>query len=287
MKQALLIAGIFLFISQLPGQIPQHLEKELDAYNSRIYDALKILNTLPEEEALIKVAKIKTELFEEGESLSKKLERLPDLSADEEASFTQRQMEKPLYKDMVALMSSEEFQNKLFQSEALSREYDELMILMDLEFDSETAASGVSNTNSCSFTVGPGIPNSGLYTVSAEEGEAMGFSDDAGGITIEIYGQARGHEIYISLIVDEAKVGKYNWSSEGQIYIQSQDEEGNEIIQLQNYHEEGFIEIENLGNSGEVIAGNFKGLFFDDMGNSEKPLPVEGNFRVTRMESPY
>jgi hypothetical protein len=283
------ITLLIIGISVLSSQIPDKLIKELDEFNAQIHKALVILNSLPEDKAISELAKMKKDLNEKAGSLSRKMNELPEPTEQQEEAFMEQQMGKKLYKDMMSLLSDPEFNEKILGSSSLSEEYEYLMVLMDLEgeTEAESGEGGLPASVVCSFNVSSDIPNSGLYQVSGDEDNAMGFSDDAGGITIEIFGYAGENEIMISILADEAKPGKYVWTGEGQIYIQSQDEDGNEVIQLQNYHEEGSITLETVGPAGGRIIGSFQGLFFDDMEQTDEPVSVEGQFNVLHFESPY
>jgi hypothetical protein len=280
---------LILFTSLVSAQIPARLISELDAYNEQIYKGLLILKDQPEEKAISELADIKKDLYAKAESLQGEMEKFPELTEEQDQAFMEQQMGKKLYQDMMNLLSDPQFNQKIAASSRLTHEFEELMLLLDLEggSSSESEDEALPESVVCSFTVSPDIPNSGQYQVSSEENNAMGFSDDDGGLTIEIFGNARGNEVLISIIADEASPGKYVWSAEGQIYIQSADEEGNEVIQLQNYHEEGFITLESIGPVGGRIKGSFQGLFFDDMEQTDEPVFVQGQFDVLHFESPY
>jgi len=266
------------------SQIPADLEKDLDSFNAEIYKALSILNSQPEDIALTQISDIKQNLHAKAESLYERLERIPEITPEQEQAFMQKQMEKPLYKDMMTLLSDRDFIQKISNSSRLSNEFEELMAFLDLGEEEIEEDLSLSAASACTFTVSPEIPNSGEYIVSSINNEAIGFSDDTGDLTIEIYGRAKGNEISISLIADEPKPGRYIWSGEGQIYIQSYNEDGNEIILLQNYHEEGYIEIDKIEGVGGKISGRFKGLFFDDLEQTDQPIKVEGEFTVLHIE---
>lgn len=272
----------------LAAQIPAKLVTELDDFNAQVYKALVILNSLPEEKAISELAKMKNDLNKTAGALSRKMNELPEPTEQQEQAFMEQQMGKKLYKDMMSLLSDPEFNEKISGSASLTQEYEYLMLLMDLEGEDGTdSGDELPASVVCSFTVDAEIPNNGMYQVSGDDNNALGYSDDAGGISIEIFGEARGNEMMISIIADEAKPGKYVWTGEGQIYIQSADEDGNEVIQLQNYHEEGSITLESVGPPGGRIKGSFQGLFFDDMEQTEKPVSVKGQFNVLHFENPY
>jgi hypothetical protein len=271
----------------MSAQIPDNLIRQLDEFTAEIYKALVTLNTQPEKIAVNRVQEMKKDLEIKAASLRNEIENVPDLSEEEDEAFMEQQMGKKLYQDLMSLLSNQEFNMKISASTNLSREFEFLMSMLDLGEEEAEEHADVPGSSVCSFAVSGKIPNSGIYNVTGHESEAIGFSDDTGGLTVEIYGKARGNDIAISILADEPKTGKYPWSVEGQIYIQSEDEDGNEIIQLQNYYEEGSIVIENVDPVGGYIEGSFEGLFFDDMEQSDEPVSVKGTFRVNHSESPY
>ena len=68
------------------SQIPASLEKELFQFNSEIYDAIKIINTQNEKDAVAKLVAVKPQLIQKAKSLSAKISKIPELSeADENA----------------------------------------------------------------------------------------------------------------------------------------------------------------------------------------------------------
>lgn len=288
-KKNVFVAMIMLFAGTVNGlaQIPASLEKEIDRYNEKVYEALMILNTEPEADALSQVIEIKKELRAESDRLLPKMEALPELSEEQEQAFMEKQMSKALYQKITDLFSDESYIQKVTGSPGLNKEFTELLEYFDLAASDKEKEPELSESLVCTFTVSPEIPNSGTYNVSANEGEALGYNDDTGSFTIEIYGKARGNDIGITMIADEGKPGKYTWSVEGQIYIQSEDDDGNEIIQLQNHHEDGYVSIESIDKNNGIVKGSFKGLFFDDMEQADQPVTVQGTFAVAYVDYPF
>lgn len=132
-RMRLVIALIILMAgTSAMAQIPASLERELDQYNEKIYKALQILNTEQESAAISKVKGIKDGLAVDCESLLSKLEALPELSEEQDEAFMEKQIAKPLYQNLMILLSDPAFLQKMENSPALMKEYTELMVLMDL-----------------------------------------------------------------------------------------------------------------------------------------------------------
>ena len=284
---AIYLQLIFMLTAiSVSAQVPKSIENDLDKLNEQVLTALKIISTKSENAAINSMAEMKPEIKAFSEALKSRINDLPEITDDEVDTFMEKQLSKQLYKDMMALMADASFNQKISQSTALKKEVEELLAFLDLEDEAAEDEEAITEIVS-TIQVANLIPNSGTYLVTAVEGEAFGAMDDAGYLLIEINGRSRGYEIMINILVDESKSGKQQWGTEGQIYIQCFDDSGNEILQLQNYHHEGYTIIDKWSSPGGIITGTFKGLFFDDMEQTEDPVPVEGKFTILHVEGSY
>ena len=264
------------------SQLPASLEKEVIQFYSDIYDALKIIDTQNEKDAVKKLGEIKPKLTQEAESLSAKLSKMPDLTEAEDDAMMQRMMEKEVINDMMTLLSNPAYIQKLENSPVLQREYDELMLLMDLDAGTEEQ-SALTGSQVCSFVVGAGSPNSGTYVVSALEDEAFAYNDfENEQFVIEIHEE---NYIDIMLIIEKPALGKHPFTMEMQVAIDLSKNGGDDYIGFDNYQEEGggYIQIDRLDDIDGIVSGSFSGLFNDSSTEDDKPVEIEGRFSVKRM----
>lgn len=282
-----LILLVLVFFAGSQGkafsQLPVSLEKELLQFNSDIYDALKILDTQGEKDAVAKLALVKPKLVQAAESLSAKLSKTPDLSEAEEDAWLQRMMENKVFQDMMNLMSNPEFLQKIENSQVLQNEFDELMAIMDMGTDSDDEQVSLSGSQVCSFTVGSGSPYSGTYLVNALEGEAFAYNDaENEQFVIEIHGD---DYIDLMLIIEKPELGKHPFTMEMQVAIDISKNEGDDYVGFDNHQEEGggYIQIDRLDGIGGTVSGSFSGQFNDGSAAYERTVSIEGIFSVKRM----
>ncbi|MCK4992587.1 MAG: hypothetical protein KAS29_18945, partial [Bacteroidales bacterium] len=198
-------------------------------------------------------------------------------------AMTQRMMEKEVFNDMMALLSNPAYLQKIENSPALQREYEELMLLMDLDVGAEEEQPALTASQACSFVVGTGSPNSGTYVVSALEDEAFAYNDfENEQFVIEIHEEAY---IDIMLIIEKPALGKHPFTMEMQVAIDLSKNGGDDYIGFDNYQEEGggFILIDRLDDIDGIVSGSFSGLFNDSSTEDDNPVEIEGRFSVKRM----
>jgi hypothetical protein len=285
MNRTFALALMVLFtgiLNDAISQLPANLEKELIKFNSNIYDALKIIDTQNERDAVAKLEEIKPELRKEAESLSGKLDLIPDLSDDEEEAWIQRMSEQQVIGDLMVLLSNPEFLRKIESSQALQKEFNELMAMMDLVTSMEEVEA-LPGSTACSFVVGPGSPNSGSYVVNAPEDQAIAYDDSENDqFVIEIHGD---NYIDVIIILEKPVTGKHTFTMEMQVAIDISKNEGEEYFSFDNYLEEGggYIQIDRLDGVGGIVSGSFSGQFNDSSTGDDTPVKIEGRFSVKRM----
>lgn len=278
----LIVFFCFYFGNNLFAQISSSLEKELNQFNEEVYKALEILNTQPENVAIPKVAVIKKELMVKAEALRPRLEALPDMTEEEEKAYLQKQMEKPVFKNLMALLSNEEFTRKITEHPKLQKEFDDLMELMDIGFAEDEAAPRAGSPV-CSFSIGSTSPISGTYLVTATEEEAFAYDDvENDQFVIEINGD---NFISVMLIIEKAVTGKHPFSMEMQVAIDISANGGEDYFTIDNYQENGggYIQINRMDKVGGKVEGIFSGLFNDGSTDEDTPVKVEGSFSVKRV----
>ena len=283
-KIAFVLVVLYAGITNITfSQLPASLEKEVIQFYSDIYNALKIIDTQNEKDAVMKLSEIKPKLTQEAESLSAKLNKIPELTEAEDDAMTQRMMEKEVFNDMMALLSNPAYLQKIENSPALQREYEELMLLMDLDVGAEEEQPALTASQACSFVVGTGSPNSGTYVVSALEDEAFAYNDfENEQFVIEIHEEGY---IDIMLIIEKPALGKHPFTMEMQVAIDLSKNGGDDYIGFDNYQEEGggFILIDRLDDIDGIVSGSFSGLFNDSSTEDDNPVEIEGRFSVKRM----
>ncbi|MBE9517233.1 MAG: hypothetical protein IMY68_01650 [Bacteroidetes bacterium] len=283
-KIAFVLVVLYAGITNITfSQLPASLEKEVIQFYSDIYNALKIIDTQNEKDAVKKLGEIKPKLTQEAESLSAKLNKIPELTEAEDDAMTQRMMEKEVFNDMMALLVNPAYIQKIENSPALQREYEELMLLMDLDVGAEEEQPALTASQACSFVVGTGSPNSGTYVVSALEDEAFAYNDfENEQFVIEIHEEAY---IDIMLIIEKPMLGKHPFTMEMQVAIDLSKNGGDDYIGFDNYQEEGggFIQIDRLDDIDGIVSGSFSGLFNDSSTEDDNPVEIEGRFSVKRM----
>ncbi len=280
----LLITGLFSGIgSPAFSQMPASLEQEYIQFHSSLYDALSVLGEENETDAVAKLNELKPQLMQSAESLSEKLARLPDLSAEEEDVWMQRMMEKREFKDLMALLSDQSYMQKIENNQGLQREFEELMSIMDLGSGAENEEAVMSGSQVCSFTLGSGSPLSGSYEVQASEDEAFAYMDTENDqFVIEIHGE---NYIDVMLIIEKPVTGRHFFTMEMQVAIDVSNNEGEDYFGFDNYQEEGggYIQIDRLDDIGGMVSGSFSGRFNDGSTNEDRPVQIDGSFTVTRM----
>jgi hypothetical protein len=280
---SLLLIGIFIVCtSQVYSQLPASLEKEFVQLYSDIYKALEIISSQSESKAVEELSEIKPELMRKASSLAAKLSEIPDLSQAEEEAWTQKMMEKQVSKDMMTLLSDRNFTAKIENSQVLQQEFEELMSIMDLGSGAEGDETELSGSQACSFVIGSGSPLSGSYVVNATEDQAYAYDDTANDqFVIEIHGD---NYIDIMLILEEAVEGKHTFTMEMQVAIDLSNNEGEDYFGLDNHQEEGggYIQIDQMGDSGELVIGSFHGQFNDYSSGDDRVVNIDGRFSVIR-----
>ena len=208
---ALLLVAIYTGIANNAlSQVPAYLEKELIQFNSDLYDALKIIDTQNEKDAVAKLAVVKPELMQQAAALSAKISKAPELSEAEEDAWVQRMMKNKVIQDLTTLLSDPAFLQKIESSQALQKEFEELMAILDMGSDSEKEDDSLSGSQVCSFTIGSGSPYSGTYVVNALEGESFAYNDTENEqFVIEIHGD---NYIDAMLIIEKPVPGKHTFT---------------------------------------------------------------------------
>ena len=285
LKRLLFFVLIMIYaggLSQSFSQVPASLEKDLIQFYSDIYDVLKIVHIQNEKDAVATLELKKPGLIQQANSLSAKLDRIPDISEAEEEALTQRMMEHEVFTEMISLMSDPEFLQKIANSQVLQSELEELMALLDLDGGTEEEIT-LSGSQACSFVVGSGSPLSGSYVVSASEEQAYAYNDfENDQFVIEIH---EDYYIDIMLIIEKPVTGKHPFTMEMQVAIDVSKNDGEDYFGLDNYQEEGggYIQIDRIDDIGGIVSGSFSGKFNDSSTEDDRPVTVDGRFSVTRM----
>lgn len=267
------------------AEVPAAMEKDMDSLNSGFYEALKVIDTKSESEALAELAVMKPKLEAQARAFAEKWADT-ELSDQEEIELGQKMLGKPLYKDMYTLMGNPAFMSKIESSPALKKEFDALMGIMDEEGE-ETPEPAAPGSPVLSFSVNGAVPYAGGYSVSGNADQAFAHRDENNLFVVEVNSTLNGGEFLFAILSEEAKTGEQKWSMESQVIIQSWDEEQNEVIQLSSYYNEGSITFDTIGGVGGKVSGSFKGKFFDDTQATDQPVVVSGTFSVTRIENVY
>ena len=276
---------VILSFQNVYSQIPVSVEREMDSFNKAILDALNILKDKSESVAVKEIADLMPGLIQKAESLNAKLDELPEPTKSQEDAFFARQKEKQLFKDLIALLSNEAFMSKINGNPALLKVYNELMEISDmgLESDNEEADIPYGMKERCAFTVGSGISNSGSYSITASDDEAFACMDGNNQFSVEIHGLSGSNEIDIILFIEEPKPGKYKWENEMQVIIQGYTTDGDAVLELSSYYNEGEIQFDRIDKVGGLVTGSFSGKFSDDSNQTDKPVNVQGRFNVKRI----
>lgn len=277
-----LLAGIS---GPLSAQLSAAMEKDMDSLNSGFYEALKVIDTKSESEALAELAVMRPKLEAQARAFAEKWADT-ELSDQEEIELGQRMLGKPLYKDMYALMGNPAFMSKIESSPALKKEFDALMGIMD-EGEEETSEPPAPGSVVLSFSVNGAVPYAGDYSVTGNADQAFANVDENNLFVVEVNSTLNGGEFLFAILSEEAKTGEQKWSMESQVIIQSWDEEQNETIQISNYYNEGSITFDVIEGVGGKVSGRFKGKFFDDTQVTDQPVVVSGTFSVTRTDDAY
>ena len=279
----LIIIILALSLTHVFSQLPATLEREMLQFNSDVYDALKLIQTNNEADAVKALSKVKPQLIEKASSLSSKLDKIPDLSESQEEEWMQSMLEKQEIKNLMALLSDPEFLGKIEKSRLLQKEFEELMSLLDLEGGSESETPALTGSQACTFKVGAGSPLSGSYVINAMEEEAFAYMDTENDqFVIEIHGE---NYVDVMLIIEKPVIGKHPFSMEMQVAIDLSLDEGQDYYGFDNRYEEsgGYIQIDRLDEPGGIVSGSFQGMFNDSSTEGDTPVDLNGRFSVTRM----
>ena len=213
-------------------------------------------------------------------SLSARLNEIPDFSPAEEEAWTRKMMETQVFQDLMALLSDQSFLAKIQSSQVLQGEFEELMSITDLGFGANEEESELPGSQVCSFAIGSGSPLSGSYVVIAAEDQAFAYDDDENDqFVIEIHGD---NYIDVMLIIEEPVRGKHTFTMEMQVAIDLSTNEGEDYFSFDNHLEEGggYIQIDRMGGSGEMVSGSFRGKFNDNSSGDDRVVDIEGRFSV-------
>ena len=282
-RKIILAAGIVLLTGlsgQLSAGVPAAMEKDMDELNSALYEALKVIDTKSESEALAQLAVMRPKLEAKTKAYAAKWAGT-ELSEEDEMELGRKLLEKQSFRDMYALMESPSLLSKIENSPALKREYDALMNIMDEEADEEaSASSAIAGSTVLSFSVSGAVPYAGSYSVSANDEQAFALLGMDNPLEVHVSSTLNGGEFELLILSEEAITGKQKWSMESQIIIQSWDKEQNEAIQMSSYYNEGSVTFDVIEGAGGKVSGSFEGKFFDDTQASEQPVTVSGKFSV-------
>jgi len=287
--KAILIAGMVLatgISGQLFAAVPAAMQKDMENLNAAFYEALKVIDTKSESEALAELAAMRPRIEAQARAYAEKWAGT-ELSEEDEMEMGRKMLETPFFKDMYALLGNPAFMSKIENSPALQKEYAALMGIMDEEEEQASDAYADPGSTVLSFSVDGAVPYAGSYTVSGNEDQAFAHFDENNLFVVEVSSTLDGGELQFAILSETAETGEQKWSMEMQVIIQSWDEEQNEVIQLSNYYNEGSITFDNVEDVGGVVSGSFEGKFFDDTQATEKPLTVSGTFSVTRVQNAY
>lgn len=267
------------------AQIPAAMEKEMDNINAAIFDAMKIIDTKSEAEALKQLAVMKPKIEKQVEAFASKWGGT-ELSEEDEIAFGQKMLEKQLYKDMYALMGKPSFISKIEASPELKKEFILLNSFLNEEDEEDTTSEmPVSGSTVLSFAVNGSVPYAGSYSVKGNSDQAFAQIDENNLFAVDISTTLNGGEFLFVILAEEAKTGTHKWTMESQIIIQSWDEAQNEVIQLSTYYQEGTITFDKIEGIGGKVTGSFKGKFIDDTHATDQPVNVSGSFSVTRIKN--
>ncbi len=278
----LLIALFIANTNQVFSQLPASVEKEIEQLYSDIFKALEAISTQSEADAVKVLSEIKPELERKAASLAARLNEIGEISEADEEAWNRKMMEKPVFKDMMALLSDQKLMAKIASSQVLQQEYAELMSVMDLEADRGDDRSAQSVSGACSFVIGPGSPLSGSYVVNAMEDQAYAYDDTENDqFVIEIHGD---NYIDIILIIEKPVTGKHPFSMEMQVAIDLSTNDGEDYFGLDNHLENsgGYIQIDRLDGIGGIVSGSFQGKFNDYSSGDDRVVDLEGRFSVKR-----
>ncbi|HSH20961.1 MAG TPA: hypothetical protein VLA03_10935 [Draconibacterium sp.] len=286
-KRIYLFVTILIFMGILKpaaAQIPAAMEKDMDNINAAIYEALKVIDSKNEAEALKQLVIMKPKIEAQVMAFAARWDG-EELSDEEEIAFGKKMIEKQLYKDMYALMAKPSFMSKIENSSSLKKEYEILMSYLDEEEEENgeiTDSSTIFGSSVLTFTISGPVPYAGNYSVKGNKEQAVARMDDNNLFAVEITSTLNGGEFQFVILSEEAKTGEQKWSMESQIIIQSWDKEQNEVIQMSTYYNEGSITFDKIEKQGGKVTGSFKGKFFDDTQATDRPVNVTGSFSVTR-----
>ena len=278
-----LILLVVISSGNVYSQLPVSVEREMDSFNKDILNALYILRDKNEDSAIREIEALKPGLIQKAKSLRAKLDAIPEFTKDQEDAFLAKQMEKQIFKDFMALYSNEAFQSKINGSPALLKAINEISEIEDFgmgSWDEETESTNEMK-EVCTFTVGPGVPNNGNYAIRATEEDTFAGMDGNDQFLVEIHGLSGNNEIDLMLFIQEPKPGKYKWESESQVIIQCYTPDGDPVLELDSYYDEGEIQFDRIDKEGGRVSGSFNGKFFHGS-DSENPVTVTGKFNVTR-----
>ena len=292
----LIIKRIYMFVTIIifagilkpaTAQIPHAMEKDMDNINEAIYEALVVIDTKSEAEALKQLAFLNPKIQVMVSVFEKKWGGT-ELSDEQEVDFGKKLLEKQLYKNLYALIAKPSFQSKIETSPAMKKQYGILMAYMDKGDSEEEIVSDPpvnSGSGALSFTVEGDVPYTGTYMVKGNKEETAAQIDDNNLFAVKVAGTLNGGEFQFVILAEKAIPGEHKWSMESQVIIQSWDEDQNEVIQLSNYYNEGSINFDKIEGVGGKVTGSFTGKFFDDTQATDQPVTVKGKFSVTRVKN--
>lgn len=267
------------------SQVPASLEKEISNFYSELVNAYKILRDDDVSKAVSRVSSIRADLEKKSVEISRKLLSL-GLSEADYILLGQKILQESYMKEYMAVLMDKKLEDRINSYPQIKGEFDALGLITD-EFDKEAEdpdqPDAAEMEDFCTFSIEGNVPYKGSYTVKAYRNNAVAMVDDNGVFTIEINGISGNLDMIIVLMSEKGVAGKYKWTMESQCYIEGLLNEDEPKILMTSYYYDGFIQLESVGNTGGLVKGTFSGKFFDETGNTETPLTVNGKFTAVRI----
>ena len=283
------VALFLLPRSPIIAQLPSGIEKAADEYYQEI---LKVYQYIESEEpsvaleriddlipAIDKKAKVLVELAEDDPEVMELLD-----SDDSYLLFE----DKPYFKEMMRIMQSEAFINKLESNSELQDKIEEVEGIIESYEASPQADEGEEEKgNAFTLTIQEG-EFQGTYIIMADfEESAVAYPDDQDYLMIDIFGNSDEEESSVSFFVENTGKGKQPWETEGQFTYEQLDSEGDMKFTLWGLEDMGYIEITSVNGPGSFVTGRIQGTCSLDNGEEEENVRISADFKVKYIEPGY
>lgn len=303
MRKHLRMSGIIRFgfmnilfstfiLSSIMAQVPADIQRTVDEFYTELVKIYKIIESEEVELALKKIDTLTPSLENKARKMAEQLKNHAGfVETFDSEEYQLLILEKPYYKEMMRILTSESFIDKMRSNTQIQVKLEALNAMLEsyLDVDEEPVdKGGALPEDAFTITLTGNGPYSGKYTIQANhEDDAVAFIDDLGYLRIEILGEVDGMEAGVSFFVENNGSGRQEWTTDGHFIFELTDKDGEVAISLWGSEDMGYFDVQQVEIPEGFVSGRIVGECIDNNSESEKPVSLEATFRVRFMEDYY